>query len=192
MALSSHVREPEAPGEPVVWGVIAEFPNPAALIHAAEGVRAAGYKKWDVHSPFPVHGMDEAMGMPPSRVTFIMGGAAATGFACAWLMQWWMGQVDYPIVTAGKPLFSWEAATPILFELSVLFSAFGALIGMLMLNLLPRWNHPLFGKERFLRVSDDRFMIALEARDAKFDVEGAKRLLERLGGTHIDTVEDVA
>ncbi len=186
-----HHRSPQ-PGPAPTWGVMAEFPDPAALSHAAERIKQAGYTKWDVYSPFPVHGMDEAMGLKPSRVTWIMGVCCATGFACAWLMQWWMGQVDYPIVVAGKPLFAWEQATPILFELSVLFSAFGAVFGMLILNLLPRWHHPLFAKPRFLRVSDDRFVIAIEAADPKFNEQGIRHMLESLGGLHIDRVEDAA
>lgn len=175
-----------------LWGMMAEFANPADLSHAAEHVKQAGFKKWDVYSPFPVHGMDEAMGLKPSKVTTIMAFACITGFSAAWLMQWWMGGVDYKIVVAGKPLFAWEQATPILFELSVLFSAFGAVLGMLMLNLLPRWNHPLFGKQRFLRVSDDRFVIAVEASDPKFNESSLRHMFESLGGTHIDRVVEEA
>lgn len=188
MSQTHHVEGDSGAG--ALWGVMAEFRDPAALTHAAEQLRDSGFKKWDVYSPFPVHGMDEAMGLGPSRVTYTMGTMAALGCASAVLMQWWMGQVDYPIVVAGKPLFAWEAGMPIIFELSVLFSAFGALFGMLMINLLPRWNHPLFDKQRFLRVSDDRFVIAIEARDPKFSEHSVKQLLERLGGTHVERVED--
>ncbi|MDX2114429.1 MAG: DUF3341 domain-containing protein [Planctomycetota bacterium] len=173
-----------------LWGVVAEFPNPGVLLHAAEKVRDAGFKRWDVYAPVPVHGMPEAMGLKHSKVTVIMGFMAAAGCTTALLMQWWMGEVDYPIVTAGKPLFAWEQATPIVFELSVLFSAFGAVFGMLILNLLPRWNHPLFSKQRFLRVSDDRFMIAIEASDPRFSEQSVRELLASLGGTHIDRVEE--
>jgi len=172
------------------WGVMAEFADPAALMHAAERVRDAGFRKWDVYSPFPVHGMDESMGVKQSKVPVIMGAAAATGFTCAWLMQWWMNQVDYPIPIAGKPLFAWEAATPILFEFSVLLAAFGALLGMLALNGLPRWHHPLMCKERFLRVSDDRFVIAIEARDPSFDERKTAEFLRQIGGNHVEMVED--
>ena len=175
---------------PVVWGLMAEFDNPGALSHAAVAVRDAGYRKWDVYSPFPVHGMDEAMGAPPSKVPWVMGAMALTGFSCALSMQWWMASVDYKIVTAGKPLFAWEQFTPVMFELSVLFAAFGAVFGMLILNLLPRWNHPLPTKARFLRVSDDRFIIAIESGDALFDKHSTRQLLEKLGGRHIDVVED--
>jgi hypothetical protein len=179
-----------AAAAPKLWGVMAEFDNPAHLSVAAEKVRDAGYKVWDVYSPVPVHGMDECMGLKPSKVTFIMGLMALTGFSCALLMQWWMGAVDYKIVTAGKPLFAWEQATPITFELSVLFSAFGAVFGMLALNLLPMWHHPLMTKERFLRVSDDRFVIAIEAKDPQFDQGKVMRMFETLGGKHVDVVED--
>ncbi|HBS28826.1 MAG TPA: DUF3341 domain-containing protein [Phycisphaerales bacterium] len=175
-----------------VWGVMAEFATPAALSHAAEKVRDEGYSRWDVYSPFPVHGMDEAMGLRPSRVPWIMGAMALAGFTTAITMQWWMSAVDYPIPNGGKPLFAWEQFLPIMFELSVLFAAFGAVVGMLALNGLPRWHHPLFGKERFLRVSDDRFVIVIEAKDPKFDASRTRGFLERLGGQHIEMVEDEA
>lgn len=184
----SHDHGPSAPAAPRTWGVMAEFDNPAHISVAAEKVRDAGYTKWDVYSPVPIHGIDEAMGLKPSKVPVIMGFMAIGGFTTAILMQWWMGAVDYKIVTAGKPLFAWEQATPITFELSVLFSAFGAVFGMLALNLLPMWHHPLMKKERFLRVSDDRFVIAIESSDPKFDQ--AARLLESLGGKHVETVEE--
>lgn len=180
---------PVTDGYPL-WGVMAEFDSPAAISHAAERIRDLGYRKWDCYAPFPIHGLDEAMGAPRSKVSWIMGSMAFLGFACALSMQWWMAAVDYKIVTAGKPLFAWEQFTPIMFELSVLFSAFGAVFGMLILNLLPRWHHPLLAKERFLRVSDDRFVIAIEASDSLFHEEGARRLLQELGGRNIDRVED--
>lgn len=180
----------KAVAAPAVWGIMAEFADPAALTHAAEAVRDAGVKKWDVFSPFPVHGMDEAMGLKPSRVSNIMGFMALCGFTTALLMQWWMSSVDYPIAIGGKPNLAWEQWTPILFELSVLFAAFGAIGGMFGLNMLPRWHHPLMTKERFLRVGDDRFFIAIEASDPSFDPGATRAMLERLGGKNIELVED--
>ncbi|MEC9373841.1 MAG: DUF3341 domain-containing protein [Planctomycetota bacterium] len=173
-----------------VWGLMAEYKDPAAITHAAEKVRDAGYRKWDVYSPFPIHGMDEAMGLPGSRVGFIVGMGALLGVTGAMLMQWWMSAVDYKIVVAGKPFFAWEQFTPITFELGVLLSAFGAIFGMLALNGLPLFFHPLFKKERFLRVSDDRFMIVVESADPNFDVRRTRELLEKAGGYNIETVED--
>jgi len=107
------------------YGVLAEFEDVAAVYGAAKRVREAGYTKWDVHSPFPIHGMDEAMGLGKPRVPFFMGMGALIGVGGALLMQWWMNGVDYAILNAGKPMFAWEQATPITFELGVLLSAFG-------------------------------------------------------------------
>jgi len=176
-------------GQAPLWGVMAEYEDPAALTHAAERVRDAGYRKWDVYSPFPVHGMDEAMGIPHSRVGFIVGAGALLGVVGAMLMQGWMSAVDYKIVVADKPFFAWEQFMPITFELGVLLSAFGAIFGMLALNGLPRLNHPLFKKERFLRVSDDRFMIVIEAADPQFDLGRTRSLLESAGGTNVEVVD---
>lgn len=179
-----------APGEPMLWGVMAEFDSPASISKAAEKVRDAGYKRWDVFAPFPIHGIDEAMGLKSSKVGLIVGACAAFGCSGALLLQWYLSDVNYQIIVSGKPFWAWEQFTPVTFELSVLFSALGAIIGMLALNGLPRWHHPLHGKERFLRVSDDRFIIAIEARDPKFSPEATRRLLESAGGTNIDTVVD--
>jgi hypothetical protein len=172
-----------------IYGVMAEFDDVTALYKAAEKCRDEGFKKWDVYAPIPIHGIDEAMGIKPSKVPFSMGLAALTGFAGALLMQWWMGAVDYKIVTGGKPLFAWEQATPITFELSVLLGAFGALGGMFILNRLPMFYHPLLRKERFLRVSDDRLVIAIESTDPKFDELETARFLKSIGGHSVDMVE---
>ncbi len=172
------------------YGIMAEFEDVPAIFSAAERCRDEGFQHWDVYAPIPIHGIDVAMGLKESKVPYAMGMGAMTGVGGALLMQWWMMSVDYEIVVAGKPLFSWEAAMPITFELGVLLSAFGALGGMLLLNGLPRWHHPLLKKERFLRVSDDRLVIAIEARDPKFDPDETRRFLESIGGTNVDTVED--
>ncbi len=175
--------------ESLPWGVMAEFEDVPALFKAAEKCRDEGFKKWDVYAPIPIHGIDEAMGLKPSRVPFFMGMAALTGFAGALLMQWWMGAIDYEIITGGKPLFAWEQATPITFELSVLLGSFGALGGMFLLNKLPMHHHPLMKQERFLRVSDDRLVIAIEAEDPSFDEVETVKFLESLGGQRVTLVE---
>jgi hypothetical protein len=172
-----------------LYGIMAEFDDIPSIVKAAEYCRDAGFSHWDVYAPVPIHGIDEAMGLKPSRVSFTMAGGAVTGFTIAMLMQWWMGAVEYQIITAGKPFFAWEQALPIGFELTVLLSAFGALGGMILLNQLPKWYHPLLAKDRFLRVSDDRLVIAIEARDAQFDEVETAKLLESLGGKHIELVE---
>ncbi len=170
-------------------GVIAEFENPDALLRAARQVRDAGYSKFDVYSPFPIHGMDEAMGLRRSRLGWIvlMGGIA--GALAALGLQWYTSVVDYPLITAGKPYFSWPAFVPIIFELGVLLAAFGAVFGMLAINGLPRWYHPLLKYDRFVRASDDSFFLAIDAKDRQYDADRAAILLERLGGRNVDPLE---
>lgn len=172
-----------------VWGVMAEFPDITTIYKAAHEVRDAGFTKWDVYSPVPIHGMPEAMGLKMSRITFIIAAGAVTGVAGAVLLQFWASAYEYQTVVGGKPFAAWEPFVPIIFELGVLLSAFGAVFGMLALNKLPMLYHPLLKKERFLRVSDDRFVIAIEADDPKFDVADAGAMLRRLGATHVDVVE---
>ncbi|MDX2146002.1 MAG: DUF3341 domain-containing protein [Planctomycetota bacterium] len=178
-----------------VHALLAEFPTPAAIFHAAEKVRDEGYSRWDCFTPFPVHGLDEAMGIKKTILPLMVGGGAITGATLAYLMQWWMSSADYPLVTQGKPYGSllsggWEVFVPITFELGILFSAFTTIIGMLALNGLPRHNHPLLKKERFLKCSDDGFFIAIEAADRRFDPVKTRELLKKLGATHVELVEE--
>lgn len=173
-----------------VHGILAEFDTPAAVTHAAEMVRDEGYKVWDVHAPFPIHGIDHAMGIPRNIIPVMVAMGGLTGAGLGFLMQYWMTAVDYRLVVQGKPYGAWEPFLPVTFELGVLFSAFTALFGMLMLNGLPRWNHPLFKKDRFLRSSDDKFFVVIEASDAKFDPRATRDLMTKAGATHIEVVED--
>lgn len=172
------------------FALLAEFETTADILHAATQVRDAGYRHWDVFTPFPVHGMDEAMGLRRSPVgwfTFLCGVAGFTG---GMLMIWWMNGYDYPINVGGKPLFSPIFAFPVSYEMTILLGAFGSLGGMLFLNRLPRLHHPLFNSERFVRVTNDRFFIAIEARDPKFNDTETRKLLESLGSRHIEEVRD--
>ncbi|HYE01878.1 MAG TPA: DUF3341 domain-containing protein [Phycisphaerales bacterium] len=174
----------------VVHGMMAEYATPADFYHACEAVRNAGYTRWDSFSPFPVHGIDVAMGLRPTRLPLVVATLGFTGAGLGYLMQLWMTQVDYPLVVQGKPYEAWEPRVPITFELGILFTAFTCLIGMLAMNALPRLYHPLMKKERFLRVSDDRFVICVEAADPKFDPAQTRRLLESAHGTNVDLVEE--
>jgi hypothetical protein len=173
-----------------IWGLVAEFENPATLLHAATGLREAGYKRYEVWSPFPVHGMDGAMGLKRSLVPWIVLGGGLTGMTAALLLQWWTGAVDYPVMIGGKPLFSFEFATPVTFELSVLLSAFGAVFGMIGLNKLPQPFHPLDTVPMFRRVTDDALFISIEVRDPNFNLLKSRELLESLGGRHVTVVEE--
>jgi hypothetical protein len=174
-----------------VYGLLAEFSDPGALLHAAEAVREKGYRHFDAHSPFPIHGMDDAMGLGNASavgVTTFLGGV--TGFATAYLLQWWTGAVDYPLNISGKPFFAVEPSVPIMFELTVLFAAFGAVGGMLALNGLPRPYNPLNYSDRFEGVTDDRFFLHVAASDEQFDAEETARELRELGALHIELVQD--
>ena len=175
-----------------VHGYLAEFDNPQDLYHAAEHVRDQGYQRWDVHTPFPVHGMDVAMGNPRSKLPWLVFFGGATGFTVAFLMQFLTQVVIYPTVVQGKPtdIFTLPAFFPVMFELTILFSAFTTLFGLLALIGLPRLNHPLFASKRFPKFSDDGFFVCIEARDAKFTKEGTKSFLEGIGGKNIELVED--
>jgi hypothetical protein len=176
-------------GEPI-HGIMAEFATPADIYHASEKVRDAGYTRWDAYSPFPIHGMEEAMGVKRTQLPALVAVIGLSGAGLGFLMQSWMSAVDYPMLTQGKPFNSWQAFVPITFELGILSAAFAALIGMLAMNALPRWHHPLLKKERFLSSSDDKFFVCVEAADPVFDPEKTRALLEQAGATSIELVEE--
>jgi hypothetical protein len=173
--------------------VLAEFDSAHDVLHAAEKVRDAGYARWDAHTPFPVHGMDRAMGLKDSKVGWIVIVFALIGLTGAFVMMQWMNGIDYPLIIGDKPggaPGTLPSMVPILFELTILLSAFGAVLGMLHLNRLPRHNHPLFESERFRQASDDRFFISIEADDPKFEMGKTRSLLERAHARHVEVIEE--
>jgi hypothetical protein len=175
--------------KPAPTVILAEFTTAHDVLHAAETVRDAGYVRWDTHTPFPVHGMDRAMGLKDSRLGWIVIAFALTGLTGAFTMMHWMNGIDYPTIVGDKPAGApgtLPSMVPILFELTILLSAFGAVLGMFGLNRLPRHHHPVFASDRFRLASDDRFFLSIEADDPKFDVEKTRSLLE---GTHAHNVE---
>lgn len=175
---------------PKVYGLLAEYETTGELYRACEKVRDAGYGAWDAHTPFPVHGLEKAMGLRASVVPWIVMVMGFSGSGLGFLMQWWMSAVDYPLIISGKPFNSYQAFVPIIFELGILLGSFGAVFGMLGLNRLPTLYHSLFNSERFARASDDRFFISIEARDPKYDPERTRALLESSGALHVEEVED--
>jgi hypothetical protein len=174
------------------YGLLTEFSDARDLVAACRQVRDAGYRHWDAHTPFPLHGMDEAMGIRGTKLPFIVLGGGLTGLCLALLMIWWMNGVDYPFVISGKPLFGLPAAIPITFELTVLLSALSTFFGMWLSNGLPRLSHPLFSNERFRRATADRFFIVIEARDPSFDRTKTREFLASLGGTVVEEIHDQA
>jgi len=184
----------EAVGNPTapVYGVAAEFQCARDLYHAAEKIRDAGFSKWDVFSPFPIHGMDEAMGLKRSILGKVVFFGGLTGFLTAVTMEFGTSSFLYPLIVAGKPtnLYTVPAFFPIMFELTILISAFTAVFGMLIMNGLPRLNHQLFNWDRFKKVTEDKFFVAIESEDPKFSTRSVKDFLESLGGTNITTIHE--
>ncbi len=184
-------HEAQTAGEgPKLYGLLAEFHTVDVLLDAAESVRDAGFTRWDCYSPFAVHGLDGAMGVRRTKLPWVVAGAGATGCAVGLGLQYWTSVVDYPWVISGKPYFSVPAFIPIVFELTILFAAIAGLVAMLGFNKLPQLYHPLFASRRFRRVTDDRFFVAIEADDPRFDRERTRALLESLGAVVVEEVEE--
>ncbi len=183
------ILDPNAPKQ--LWGVVAEFEDEEALIKAGSAMHHEhGYTKLDAMTPFPVHGIEAAIGIPRSILGYIVICVGLTGTMTAILLQWWTGAVDYPLVIAGKPLFAFEFAMPIMFDLSVLFSAFCCVFGMLALNGLPRLYHPTMNFSRVARATDDGFLLVVEKNDPRFSAVETRQLLLNLGASSAEIVED--
>ena len=175
-----------------VHGYIAQFDGAVDVYHASEQIRDAGIKRWDVHSPFPIHGLDEAMGVKRSILPWFVFCGGASGTSIAFGLAYYTQCVLYKTVVQSKPanIFTTPAFFPIMFELTILLAAFTSLFVGLGLMGLPRWNHPLFASKQFSKFSDDGFFICIEARDPKFHQAETKALLEKVGGKNIELVED--
>jgi hypothetical protein len=172
------------------FGIMAEFETPADAMHAAEQVRDAGFRRWDVFTPFPVHGMDKAMGLKNSKVGWFSFIGGVTGYATGMLMIWFCNKFDYPVLIGGKPLFSPFSAFPPSYELTILLGAFGAIGGMLFLNRLPRLHHPLLKNRRFALATHDRYFVVIETADPKYNEVETRKLLEAAGSKRIELVEE--
>ena len=175
-----------------VYGLGAEFESAAALMAAAEKIRDTGFSHWDVHTPFPIHGMDKAMGLGKSKLSAVVFVGGLMGLLTGVGLVAIPSLFIYPMIVHGKP-YTWAtlpAFFPIIFELTVLFSAFTAVGTMFALNQLPRFHHPVFNWDRFTRFTDDGFMMVIEARDAKFSESRTKALLEEIGGKNVTLIHD--
>jgi hypothetical protein len=171
-------------------GLLAEYENVDQILKAARAVRRAGFTRWDVHSPFPLHGIDYAMGIKPTILPWLVAGGGLTGLLTGIVLQWYCNAYDYKFLISGKPVWSFPANIPVIFELIVLFSALTAVFGMLGLNKLPQLYNPLFKSERFARATTDRFFVVVDASDSKFNEEETTRLLQDAGATAVERVED--
>ena len=173
-----------------VYGLLAEFDTPTELVAAAEKVRDAGYKKTDAFSPFPLHEIDEALGIKRSILPFLVLGGGIVGLLTGLGLQYFVHVVDYPIIVGGRPFFSLPAFIPASYELTILLAAFAAVFGMIALNGLPQPYHPVFNVPRFALATREKFFLLIERKDQKFDYEQTKSFMESLNPQEVFDVNE--
>jgi uncharacterized membrane protein len=165
---------------PPIYGVMAEFDNPTALVNAAREARARGYRKLDAYSPFPIEELAEALHLPKSKLPLIVLIGGILGGLTGYLMQYYVTVIYFPINVAGRPLHSWPMYIVITFELTILFAAISAVLGLLALCGLPMPYHPVFNVPRFAHASRNRFFLCIEATDPLFELRATEEFLESL------------
>ncbi len=188
--MSDHRKPANTVKPPQAFGWMAEYADENKLMDAARKVRDSGYTRTDAFTPFPVHGIDEALGIKATVLPWFTLCAGFTGITIALTMQYWMNAVDYPYIISGKPFASWPAFIPVAFELTVLFSAFTTVFAMLGLNGLPRFSNPVFANPKFDRTTDDRFFLWIDSRDKYFNSEKVKHLLGETGALTVEEVRE--
>ena len=183
--MSAHGHEDDTPQ---VHGLIAEFDDPDTLMTATAKAHEAGYRAMDAYSPFPIHGLAEAMGVRKTYVSLVTLIGGLTGAAAGFGMQYFASVIHYPYSIGGTPFNSWPAFIPLTFETTILFAAFSALGSMLLFNGLPRPHHPIFNAKRFERASSDGFFLCIERTDAQYDTEETTAFLQGLGPVEVSEV----
>ena len=176
-------------GDDKVYAVMGEFAEPEDLVEAGRRIRAMGYTKIDAMTPFPVHGIDEAIGVPYSKIGWIVICGAIAGITTAQCLIYYVGKIDYPLIIGGKPLFDFTYSIPPTFELAVLFSAITTFICTWGLSGLPRLYHPSMNYRNAHRASDDRFLLVVEADDPKFDPQKTAQVMRSVGANDVEVVE---
>jgi hypothetical protein len=175
--------------EPGFYGLMAEFDSAQSLLDAANRTREAGYTRIDAYSPFPIHGLAEAIGFREKLVAPVVLGAAITGAIAGWGLEYWTQVIDYPMNIGGRPYYSWVSFIPPAYETTILFAAISAVVGMIALNGLPQPYHPVFNVPRFERATQDAFFLAVEAKDPKFDADETRKFLMSLRAREVSHVE---
>ncbi len=173
-----------------IFGLLAEFDTPTEMVDAATKVREAGYQKTDAFSPFPIHEIDEALGIKRSILPFLVFGGGITGLLSGLALTYFTHVIDYPIIVGGRPHWSLTAFIPPTFELTILFAAFVAVFGMILLNGLPQPYHPVFNVPRFALATREKFFLLIESKDAKFDYNETRNFMESLNPQEVFDVEE--
>ncbi|MCA1589971.1 MAG: DUF3341 domain-containing protein [Acidobacteria bacterium] len=171
-------------------GIMAEFDTATELVDAARKVRDEGFTKTDAFTPFPLHEIDEALGIRRSILPLLVFFGGITGLVTGLGLQVFVHFIDYPLNVGGRPYLSWPAFIPPTYELTILFAGFTAVFGMLFLNGLPRPYHPVFNVPRFALASREKFFLLIESRDLKFDYEKTRSFVEGLGPQEVFDVEE--
>ncbi len=173
-----------------IYGLLAEFDTPTQLVAAAERVRDAGYKKTDAFSPFPLHEIDEALGVKRTILPFLVLGGGVVGLLSGLALQIFVHYFDYPIIVGGRPYISLPSFIPATFELTILLASFTAVFGMILLNGLPQPYHPVFNVPRFALATREKFFLLIERKDANFDYEKTKSFMQSLNPQEVFDVEE--
>lgn len=173
-----------------IHGILAEFDTPTELVDAARQVRDAGYTKTDAFSPFPLHEIDEALGIKRTILPYLVFGGAITGTLTGIALQVFVHFIDYPLNIGGRPYISIPSFVPPSYELTILFAGFTAVFGMLFLNGLPRPYHPVFNVERFSLATREKFFLIIESEDPKFDYDETRKFMETLNAQEVFDVEE--
>jgi hypothetical protein len=174
---------------PGIYGMVAEFDTPEAVVAAAEKAHAEGYRKMDAYTPVPVHGLDDALGFKATRLPWLIFAGGLLGSSGMFLYMTWVNTVDFPLNIAGRPYFSWPAFIPITFEGMVLLASFCAVFGLFWVCGFPQLYHPVANAPRFDRASSDLFFLCIEAKDPKYDASQTRRFMETLGAQAVSEVE---
>ena len=175
--------------KPRLYGLMAEFEHPEDVVAAARSAYAEGYRKMDAYTPFPIEELSEALGLRHTLLPWVVLGGGATGALAGFFMQYYLSVVEYPLNIGGRPLNSWPSFIPVTFEMTILFAALSAVLGMIILNGLPRPYHPVFNVPRFALASRNRFFLCIESGDPKFDPERTRRFLLALHPVEVSEVE---
>lgn len=175
---------------PKLYGLLAEFDSAIAIVEAARQTREAGYVKVDAYTPFPIHELDDALRLPRTKLPWLVFAGGIIGMLGGFALQYWASAMEYPMNVGGRPYASWPAFVVPAYEMTILFASITAVVGMIWLNGLPRPYHPIFNAPNFSNASADRFFLAIEAVDPRFELDATRRFLQELKPIGVTDVVD--